>query len=398
MIKLENISFDHCIKCTICTVYCPVARVTNMYPGPKHSGPDAERLRIKNPGLIDPSVKYCNNCKRCEIACPSDVNIATIIRNADSKISIKKIRIRDYIMSRTDFIGNLATKVSTIINTLNSSLPVKVFLDLFLKISIKKNLPEYAYGTFRKWYKHQSKHQTSYQENVVFFHGCYVNFNDHELGKDAIKLLNSINIGVFITKEKCCGVPMIANGYIKRARKNAKHNIKTLTEATKNKKSKIVVTSSTCAFALKQEYPELLGVKNDTIADRIEYITTYIYRKFIKCDTPPMKPLNITAAYHTPCHLERLGSAVYTKELLKIIPGLNLKILHSECCGISGTYGFKKEYYPISQKIGENLFRQINSINPDIVITDCETCKWQIEMNTSFEVVHPVTLLARSIL
>jgi glycerol-3-phosphate dehydrogenase subunit C len=76
---------------------------------------------------------------------------------------------------------------------------------------------------------------------------------------------------------------------------------------------------------------------------------------------------------------------------------LDLKILHSECCGISGTYGFKKEYYPISQEIGENLFKQINSINPDIVITDCETCKWQIEMNTSFEVVHPVTLLARSL-
>ena len=51
--KFENTSFDHCLKCTICTAYCPVARATPAYPGPKQSGPDAERLRIKNPDLVD---------------------------------------------------------------------------------------------------------------------------------------------------------------------------------------------------------------------------------------------------------------------------------------------------------------------------------------------------------
>lgn len=398
MIQLENISFDHCIKCTICTAYCPVARVTDMYPGPKHSGPDAERLRIKNPELIDPSVKYCNNCKRCEISCPSDVNIATIIRKADTKIKGKKNRFRDYIMSRTDIIGSFATVASALTNALNKSLPVKVFLDLFMKISFKKDLPEFAEGTFQNRFKSRLKKQNPYDEKVIFFHGCYINYYDHKLGEDTIRLLNAMNTEVCITDEKCCGVPLIANGYIRRARVNAKHNIKTLTESTKNNKSKIVTTSSTCAFALKHEYPEFLGLRNDSIAERVEYITTYIYRKLVNGDTPEMKPLHIKSAYHPPCHLERLGSAVYTKELLKMIPGMEINILNSECCGLSGTYGYKKEYYSISQEIGENLFRQIHSINPDIVITDCETCKWQIEMNTSFEVIHPVTLLARSAL
>ena len=82
MIKLENISFDHCIKCTVCNIYCPVARVTHLFPGPKQSGPDLERLRIKNPALVEPSLKYCTNCKRCEISCPSDVMIANIIQEA----------------------------------------------------------------------------------------------------------------------------------------------------------------------------------------------------------------------------------------------------------------------------------------------------------------------------
>ncbi|TFH43778.1 MAG: 4Fe-4S dicluster domain-containing protein, partial [Chrysiogenales bacterium] len=76
MIRLENISFDQCIKCTVCTIYCPVARVTHLFPGPKQSGPDTERLRIKDPELVDASLKYCSNCKRCETACPSGVQIA----------------------------------------------------------------------------------------------------------------------------------------------------------------------------------------------------------------------------------------------------------------------------------------------------------------------------------
>ena len=64
MIDIENISFDHCIKCTVCTIYCPVARVTHLYPGPKWSGPDTERLRIKNPELLDASLKYFESAAR----------------------------------------------------------------------------------------------------------------------------------------------------------------------------------------------------------------------------------------------------------------------------------------------------------------------------------------------
>ena len=58
-------------------------------------------------------------------------------------------------------------------------------------------------------------------------------------------------------------------------------------------------------------------------------------------------------------------------------------MLDSQCCGIAGTYGFKKENYETSQAIGSPLFRQIEESGIDLVISDCETCKWQIEMSTS---------------
>ncbi|VTR25555.1 Anaerobic glycerol-3-phosphate dehydrogenase subunit C [Serratia fonticola] len=72
-------------------------------------------------------------------------------------------------------------------------------------------------------------------------------------------------------------------------------------------------------------------------------------------------------------------------------------MLDSQCCGIAGTYGFKSENYETSQGIGASLFRQIEASGVDMVITDCETCKWQIEMSTSKRCEHPITLLAQAL-
>jgi glycerol-3-phosphate dehydrogenase subunit C len=71
--------------------------------------------------------------------------------------------------------------------------------------------------------------------------------------------------------------------------------------------------------------------------------------------------------------------------------------LEQNCCGIAGTYGFKKENYETSMAIGEKLFEQIRKANPDIVATDCETCRWQIEMGTDYPVLHPVSLFAQAL-
>ena len=76
------------------------------------------------------------------------------------------------------------------------------------------------------------------------------------------------------------------------------------------------------------------------IADKVDYITAFLIQKLEDGPLPPLKPVNLTAAYHSPCHLERMGGVIHTIGLLKKIPGLKLKILHSECCGIAGTLRF----------------------------------------------------------
>ncbi|MCV9879375.1 anaerobic glycerol-3-phosphate dehydrogenase subunit GlpC [Brenneria izbisi] len=400
MSLLTDNSFENCIKCTVCTTYCPVSRVNPAYPGPKQAGPDGERLRRKDPALYDEALKYCTNCKRCEVACPSDVKIGDIIQRAKASYSEHKPTLRDAILSHTDFMGTLATPFAPLVNTATSLKPVRQLLDNALKIDHRRQLPKYAFGTFRRWYRQQAEQQRRYCEQIAYFHGCYVNYNHPQLGKDLIRVFNALEIGVqLLSKEKCCGVPLIANGYHDQARKQARININALDEAINGKALPVVATSSSCTFTLRDEYPHLLGVDNGNVREGIELVTRRLYRLLEEEGrTLPLRALPLRVAYHTPCHLERMGWTAYTLALLQRIPGIELTVLDSQCCGIAGTYGFKKENYTTAQGIGASLFRQIEESGADVVVTDCETCKWQIEMSTSKPCEHPVTLLARALM
>ncbi|OTA19322.1 membrane protein [Xenorhabdus beddingii] len=391
-------SFESCIKCTVCTTYCPVAKVNPLYPGPKQAGPDGERLRLKDPALYDEALTYCTNCKRCEVACPSDVKIGDIIQRAKANYHPHRPKLRDAILSHTDLMGTLSTPFAPVVNAVTSLKPMRHLLDKTLKIDHRRELPKYSFGTFRRWYRKQAEIQSQFKEHVAYFHGCFVNYNHPQLGKDLLKVFNAIGIGVqLLTREKCCGVPLIANGFIEQAKRQARVNLASLTESVIERQIPVVATSSSCTFTLRDEYPHILEVDTRPVRDHVELATRYLYRLLDKGHDLPLKPTLLKVAYHTPCHMEKMGWAAYSIELIKRIPGIELMILDSQCCGIAGTYGFKAENYDVSQGIGANLFRQIEASGVDLVITDCETCKWQIEMSTSKKCEHPISLLARAV-
>lgn len=401
-LQQHNISennFEQCIKCTVCTVYCPVAAVNPDYPGPKQAGPDGERLRLKEADFYDEALKYCINCKRCEVACPSNVKIGDIIQSARIKYSKKNPKVRDFILANTDLVGSFATPFAPIVNATLGLSPVKSVLDSVFKIDHRRTFPKYSLGTFEGWYKKHANEQKVFPKQVSYFHGCYANYNNPQLGKDLVKVFNSLGIGVqLLKKEKCCGVALISNGFIDQAQKQARTNIASIRESILEKNIPVVATSSTCTFTIRDEYPHLLGIDTKDVREHVELATRYIYRLLSTFDTTlKLRDKRIKVAYHTPCHMEKLGWSYYSIELLKLIPNIELKVLDSQCCGIAGTYGFKKENYKTSQDIGESLFNQIEAEDYDYIVTDCETCKWQIEMSTTKRCEHPISILAEAL-
>ena len=400
----NNISannFEQCIKCTVCTVYCPVVPVNPLYPGPKQAGPDGERLRLKKGLFFDDTLKYCLNCKRWEVACPSGVRVADIIQAARIKYSSQPPKLRDMILASTDIMGSLATTVAPVVNATLALKPTKIVMDAVLKVDKHRTFPKYSSQTFERWYKkNAASFQETFPRHVSMFHGCYVNYNYPQLGKDLVKVMNALGYGVhLLDNEKCCGTALISNGMIDQATKNARTNIASIRKSVNERQMPVIATSSSCTFTIRDEYSHLLGMENADIRDHIELATRFIYRLIDqgKVKLVFKKDYKAKVAYHTPCHMEKLGWGMFSTELLKMIPGLDLTILDSNCCGIAGTYGFKKENYEVSQAIGKPLFDQIAKIKPDYVACDCETCKWQIEMSTEKEVKNPISVLAEAL-
>lgn len=400
----KNISennFEQCIKCTVCTVYCPVVPVNPLYPGPKQAGPDGERLRLKKGLFFDNTLKYCLNCKRCEVACPSGVRIADIIQSARIKYTTDAPKLRDMILASTDFMGSITTKVAPVANFALGLKPTKVVMDAVLKVDKHRTFPKYASKTFESWYKKNvMAFQESFKHHVSFFHGCYVNYNYPQLGKDLLSVMNALGYGVhLLEKEKCCGTALISNCMIDQAKKNAVQNLESIRKSVYERQMPVIGASSSCNFTIRDEYPHLLGIDNSDVRDYIELATRFIYRLIEenKVKLVFKKDYKAKIAYHTPCHMERLGWGIFSTELLRMIPGVELTVLDSNCCGIAGTYGFKKENYEVSQAIGKPLFDQIAKLKPDFVACDCETCKWQIEMSTEKEVKNPISVLAEAL-
>lgn len=395
-------SFESCIKCTACTAVCPVSRNNPFYPGPKQSGPDGERLRLKSADFYDEALKYCTNCKRCEVACPSDVKIGDIIiraRNTHVDRQNKPLmhKLRDAILSNTDLMGKLNTPLAPVVNTITGLKATRFLLEKTLNVSKHRTLPKYSFGSFRNWYlKNEAKRQAQFEEKVAYYHGCYVNYNNPQLGKDLIDVFNAMGIGVMLLeKEKCCGLPLTVNGFPKRAKELASFNVNQIEKVVEE--LHVVGTSSSCTMNLRDECHHILGIDNAKIRPHLDIVTRYLYKLFQQGKCLPLKTMPLRLAYHTACHVDKAGWAPYTLDVIRQIPGVEIVMLPSQCCGIAGTYGFKSENYEVSQAIGKNLFEHINSGGFDFVISECETCKWQIDMSSQVTCLHPITLLAMAL-
>jgi len=367
------------------------------YPGPKQAGPDGERYRLKNPVFYDDALDLCLNCKRCEVACPSNVKIGDIIQSARLKYSSKKPKLRDFILANTDLMGTMASTMAPVVNFTLGLKPVKAVMDGVLAVDHHRTFPKYAGQRFETWFKRYAlKKQEEYTKKVSYFHGCYANYNNPKLAKDFVKIMNAIGYGVnLLEKEKCCGVALISNGFKNQAIKQANLNLGSIRKAV-GRGEPVLTTSSTCTFTMRDEYAHILELDNSDVRSSIALATKFIFELV---DAGKVKLVfkddyRKRIAYHTPCHMEKLGWAIYSTSLVKMIPGVDFNMLDSQCCGIAGTYGFKKEHYEDSQKIGESLFRQIRDLNLDMVATDCETCKWQIEMSTGVQVENPISIIA----
>lgn len=229
---------------------------------------------------------------------------------------------------------------------------------------------------------------------VAYFVGCFADRCDPQLAQTLVKILEQNGIEIIVPEQKCCGLPQLAYGRTQDFYRNARFNLKVLSQAVREGYH-VVTACASCALALKKEYLHFLPTEEAKIvAERsfeiCEYLLMLRNEGKLALD---LKETPLRVAYKVPCHAIAQGTQQAGPKLLDLVPGLTREEIQDNCCGIGGTFGFKHESFDISMKIGERLFREIERAKVDRVITTCPTCKMQIEQGTGIQVLHPLELL-----
>jgi glycerol-3-phosphate dehydrogenase subunit C len=398
---LVELSLDQCIKCNICVAVCPVAAVTDLFPGPKYEGPQAARFREPEQPTPDHSVDYCSGCRVCNMVCPTGVKIAEINARARATMVEQgqvswRLRLRNNLIARSELLGKVGQPIAPLANLALSSPLSRWFAEAALDIAHEAPLPRFANERFSRWFR-QHPRPTQPTRNVVYFHGCSTEYYEPRVGRAAVRVLEANGFEVVVPAQNCCGLPLLSNGEFDAARAYHTHNVRHLVEYARAGYA-IVGTSTSCTLTLKEEAPELLDMHDaDT---RLVATQTYDISEFLLglLDESTLRtdfaPLPLTLAYHAPCQYRAHRLGYPSVEMLDLVPELQIVESEADCCGIAGTYGYKREKYSIALQVGDPLFSFVREIGGPAVICDSETCRWQITHATGVPAIHPVELLA----
>lgn len=393
---------DLCVKCNICTSHCPVANVTDLFPGPKFVGPQAQRFRNPKEISVDDSLDYCSGCGVCTMVCPHGVKVMEMNAKARYKLyrDKKPIPLRNRILGRSELLGRLGSPFAPVANAIFNIRPVRLLTEQVIGIHRDAPFPPFSFETFRGWFKgvHQkSGRQKKSTKKVVFFHGCSTNYYEPRVGKAAVAVLEHNGFEVIVPEQVCCGLPMLSNAEFDAACKNAAKNIQSLVKYARQG-YKIVGTSTSCTLSLKSDYRHILDINTEDAQlvaaqtyDICEFLLELAEAGELNTD---FNPVEAVFPYHSPCQLKAHNMGLPAIDLLEMIPGVKINHIQADCCGIAGTYGYKKEKYGIGMAVGKPLFDQVKASGADVAICDSETCRWQIAHATGAAMIHPVELLA----
>jgi Fe-S oxidoreductase len=209
-----------------------------------------------------------------------------------------------------------------------------------------------------------------------------------------VAVLERNRVEVTLPEQRCCGMPYLDGGAVKDARDLIADNARSLA-AVVRRGYQIVVPGPTCSYMLKQEYPWLDGSEDARLVSANTHdLSEYLMRLHSegKLDHG-FRGSPGRVAYHLPCHLRAQNIGTKSADLLRLIPGAQVEVIE-RCSGMDGTWGLKKEYFELSLKVADPLFKEIGAARPDCVATDCPLAALQIMQGTGVAARHPIQILA----
>lgn len=353
---------------------------------------------------LEEVMDLCLSCKGCLSECPSNVDMATL----KAEYQYQKFK-ETKIPSRAKFFG-LAHKsyqkgqyFPRIANLLLRKSPYGKYLQKKYGLATQREFPKIQNVSLKRWFKKNKKrlpiHGTS-KGTVYLFCDEFSNHLDVEMGKVAIKLLLKLGYDVQVPKHVSSGRAPISKGLIDEAKDLANQNIQLLKNVVSEKTPLIGLEPSTI-LTFRDEYLRLVDDKEKSAAQEIA-ANTFLIEEFLfnEIKKGKIRPTSFTSEsqhllLHGHCHQKALSQIDHAIAVLSLPENYHVELIPSGCCGMAGSFGYEKEHYEISMKIGaEILFPAIENANTEkIIVTSGTSCRQQIADGTQRKAQHPVEVL-----
>jgi len=342
----------------------------------------------------------CFNCKQCQLECPSNVNVPQMMIEAKAAhVAEHGLSQADWVLSRMHVFQTLGSMAAVGFNWVLGSPPARWLVERLTGISRHRKLPRFARRSFLRSAKRDllAKPVISAGEKpVVYFIDHFANYHDPELGRAFVAILRHNRIAVHLPPEQLSsGMAMISAGDLEPAREIARENLRALADLAREG-CQIVCTEPTAALCLKHEYPMLIdhpdvAVVASQVIEAGDFLRQLHAAGRLRTD---FQPLDFAVGYHTPCHLKALGMGTPLADLLKLIPRLDVRRIEEGCSGMAGAWGLTSRNFKDSIRIGWGLITRMRAGDLTVGVTECSSCRMQMEQGTQVPTLHPLKLLA----
>jgi len=338
----------------------------------------------------------CLECKACKAECPSNVDMAKLkYEFLDHYHRANGLPLRNKLFGAIESLNRVGSRLAPVSNWIANSTLNRWFMELFAGIDRRRPLPHFAGETFEDWFRAHKPEGDGSKGDVVLFHDTFNNYNTPNVAIASTRFLERNGYRVRLVDKKCCGRPMISKGMLGQAKENAAWNVERLAPFAENG-TPIVGLEPSCLLTMRDEYPEFIRTNAaKQVADHSFLLEEFVMREVngdrLKFDS---NAKGKKVLLHGHCHQKALVGSAPTVAMLKAA-GYEVSEVDSGCCGMAGSFGFEKEHYDLSIKIGNRrLAPAVKAARDDVeIVAPGISCRQQIDHLASRKAKHPAELL-----
>ncbi|MEE1757668.1 FAD-binding and (Fe-S)-binding domain-containing protein [Streptomyces sp. SP18BB07] len=320
------------------------------------------------------ALDLCLACKACSHDCPAGVDMATYKSEFYSHYYAGRMRpMSHFSLGWLPRWLRLTGRVSPLVNAVLAS-PLSKVVARAGGLTTERTLPRFA--SRRRLRKELADAGADAGgTDVVLFVDSFTKGFRPEVAGAAARVAVGSGRQVTCETDACCGLTWITTGQLDTAKKVLSKTVAKLDDGTD---TPIVVIEPSCAAALKQEAPELLGTQAaERVSSRVRSFAEAVLEWVDGGWQPPTMPPSVTVQTH--CHeYSAFGAAVQRKALAAL--GVAEVDEATGCCGVAGTFGFESEHYDVSMKVAQQaLAPALKRAAPETpVLADGFSCSMQV--------------------